>query len=85
MKELESDPPVDAVLYSLKLLGLRSECPACGGVERSSGWLLYRKDDTFRWYVDLKCTECGSRGGTWNREWLPLIEEVVESGGGELR
>lgn len=27
--------------------------------------------------VDSVCTGCRSRGGTWRREWSPLIEEVL--------
>ena len=29
------------------------------------------------------CEGCGSRGGTWTREWLPVIEEVLEAARGE--
>ena len=65
------------MLYSEKLLGLRSECPACGERESSTGWLLERQGGNSRWYVELKCVGCRSRGGTWKREWLPLIEEVL--------
>jgi hypothetical protein len=78
------DRPTGAILYSEKLLGLRIECPACGEWECSTGWLLYRAGETSRWYVDLKCTGCLSRGGTWKREWLPLIEEVLEGERGLL-
>jgi hypothetical protein len=79
-----SDRPDGATLYSERLLGLRDECPLCGGPEDSTGWLLAREGVGPRWYVDLKCTVCGSRGGTWRREWLPLIEEVLEAAGGDL-
>lgn len=82
MSDLKSDRPPGAILYSEKLLGLRSECPVCGEWERSTGWLLSREGDTFRWYVDLKCTGCLSRGGTWKRDWLPLIEGVLKAEGG---
>jgi hypothetical protein len=64
LSDLRSDRPPGAVLYSEKLLGLRSECSACGEWERSTGWLLSQKEDTSRWYVDLKCTGCLSHGGT---------------------
>lgn len=77
LSDSDSDPPTGAVLFSEKLLGLRGECPVCGEWESSTGWLLYREGDGFRWYVDLKCTGCRSQGGTWKREWLPLIEEVL--------
>lgn len=79
LSDSRSDRPAGAVLYSEKLLGLRSECPACGEWERSTGWLLSREGDPSRWYVDLKCTGCLSHGGTWKREWLPLIEELIEA------
>ena len=69
-----------AALYSERLLGLRGECPVCGGPESSTGWLIHREDGGSRWYVDLKCADCGSRGGTWRLEWLPLIEEVLDEG-----
>lgn len=76
-----SDRPDGATLYSERLLGLRGECPVCSGPENSTGWLLEREGVGPRWYVDLQCTGCGSRGGTWNREWVPLIEEVLEAAG----
>jgi hypothetical protein len=79
----DSDRPEGAVLYSERLLGLRGECPLCSRPENSTGWLLEREGVGPRWYVDLKCTGCGSRGGTWSREWLPLIEEVLEAARGE--
>jgi hypothetical protein len=79
-----SDRPPGAVLYSEKLLGLRSECSACGECERGTGWLLSQEGDTSLWYVDLKCTGCLSRGGTWKREWLPLIEETLKAEWGRL-
>jgi len=79
MSDSRSERPAGAVLYSEKLLGLRSECPACGEWERSTGWLLSREEDTPPWYVDLKCTGCLSRGGTWKREWMPLIEELLDA------
>jgi hypothetical protein len=79
LSDSDFDRPDGATLYSEQLLGLRSECPLCGGLENSTGWLLQREDDGCRWYVDLKCTDCGSRGGTWRREWAPLIEEVLET------
>ena len=84
MSELRSDRPPGAILYSEKLLGLRSECSACGERERSTGWLLSVEGDTSRWYVDLKCTGCHSRGGAWKREWLPLIEEILKVEWGRL-
>jgi hypothetical protein len=80
MSESEHDQPPGAVLFSEKLLGLRSECTACGEWENSTGWLLSREDQPFRWYVDLKCSGCRSRGSVWKRKWLPLIEEVLEAG-----
>jgi hypothetical protein len=73
--------PDGAILYSERLLGLRSECPLCSGQENSTGWLLHREEAGSHWYVDLKCTDCGSRGGTWKREWLPLIEEILKNEG----
>lgn len=79
MRDLKSDRPSGGVLYSEKLLGLRSECPACGERESSTGWLLERQGGNSRWYVELKCVGCRSRGGTWKREWLPLIEEVLKA------
>lgn len=79
MSDSRSERPAGAVLYSEKLLGLRSECPACGEWERSTGWLLSREEDTPPWYVDLKCTGCLSRGGTWKREWMPLVEELLDA------
>ena len=79
MSDSPSARPNGAVLYSERLLGLRNECPACGEWEHSTGWLLSRAEDAPRWYVDLKCTGCGSRGGTWKREWLPLVEEVLRT------
>ena len=82
--DLDSDRPPGAVLYSEKLLGLLDYCPVCSGQESSTGWLLYREDTGgFCWYVELKCTVCGSRGGTWNREWMPLIDGVLEAEAGE--
>jgi len=78
LSDSDSDAPAGAVLFSEKLLGLRAECSACGEWESSTGWLVYHEADGFRWYVDLKCTGCRSRGVTWKREWLPLIEEVLE-------
>jgi hypothetical protein len=84
LSDIDSDRPPGAVLHSEKLLGLRSECPACGEWEHSTGWLLSREVGTYRWYVDLKCTGCRSRGGTWKREWLSLIEGVLEAEGGEM-
>jgi hypothetical protein len=77
LSDSDSDPPTGAAIFSEKLLGLRDECSACGEWENSTGWLFYREGDGFRWYVELKCTGCGSRGVTWKREWLPLIEEVL--------
>ena len=84
MSDSRSERPVGAVLYSEKLLGLRGECSACGERERSTGWLLSQEGDTSRWYVDMKCTGCRGRGGTWKREWLLLIEEVLKAEGGRL-
>ncbi len=84
MNDSGSDRPEGATLYSERLLGLRDECSLCSGAENSTGWLLKREGVGPRWYVDLKCTGCGSRGGTWRREWLPLIEEVLEAEGGDL-
>lgn len=80
LSDSDSDPPAGAAIFSKKLLGLRAECSACGEWENSTGWLLSREGDSFRLYVDLKCTGCGSRGVTWKREWLPLIEEVLTAG-----
>jgi hypothetical protein len=74
---IDSERPPHAILYSLKLIGLRSECPLCSEGEISTGWLLYHDDAQSYWYLDLKCTGCGSRGATWRREWLPLIDEVL--------
>jgi hypothetical protein len=79
LSDSDSDRPDGATLYSERLLGLRGECPVCSGSENSTGWLLEGVGP--RWYVDLQCTDCGSRGGTWNREWVPLIEEVLEAAG----
>ena len=76
---MESERPPRAVLHSLRLTGLRGECPACGEREMSTGWLLYEDDGKSCWYLDLICTGCGSRGSTWKREWLPLISEVLEA------
>ena len=84
MSDLKSDPPPGGVLYSERLLGLRGECPACGEWERSTGWLLSQEGDASRWYVDMKCTGCRSRGGTWKHEWPPLIEEVLKAEWGRL-
>jgi hypothetical protein len=75
-----SDPPAGAVIFSEKLLGLQTECSACGEWESSTGWLVYREGDGFDWYVDFKCPGCRSRGVTWKRDWQPLIEEVLEDG-----
>jgi hypothetical protein len=83
LSDLGSDRPDGAILYSGRLLGLRSECPVCSRVENSTGWLLEREGVGPRWYIDLQCTGCGSRGGTWNREWVLLIEEVLEAARGE--
>ena len=85
LSDADYDPPGGAVLFSEKLPGLGAECSACGEWEGSTGWLLSREGDSFRWYVDLKCTGCKSRGVTWKREWLPLIEEVLKAGGGACR
>ena len=79
MSNIDSELPSNAVLYSLKLIGLRSECPLCSEVEISTGWLLYHDDAQSYWYLDLRCAGCGSRGATWRREWLPLINEVLEA------
>jgi hypothetical protein len=79
LSDSRSDRPPGAILYSEKLLCLRGEYSACGGWERSTGWLLSQEGDTSRWYVDMKCTGCLSCGGTWKREWLPLIEEVLKA------
>lgn len=79
MSDSDSDAPAGAVLFSEKLLGLKSECPACGEWEISTGWLVYREEDGFRWYIDLKCSGCRSRGVVWKRAWMPLIEEVQEA------
>ena len=81
MSDSGSERPDGATLYSERLLGLRGECPACSGVENSTGWLLKRVGGNPRWYVDLQCEGCGSRGCTWRREWVPLIEEVLEAAG----
>ena len=81
MSDSDFDRPVGATLYSERLLGLRGECPVCSRVENSTGWLLEREGVGPRWCVDLQCTGCRSRGGTWNREWVPLIEEVLEVAG----
>ena len=81
LSDSDFDRPDGATLYSERLLGLLGECPVCGGVENSTGWLLKREGDDPRWYVDLRCEGCGSRGGTWTREWVPLIEEVLEAAG----
>lgn len=80
----DADPgrPGGVALYSERLLGLRGECSLCSGLERSTGWLLRREGDDSRWYVDLKCTSCGSRGGTWRREWAALIGEAIDAEGG---
>jgi hypothetical protein len=86
MSEFKNDRPPGAVLYSEKLLGLRSECPACGEWENSTGWLLRSEEDTlFRWYVDLKCSGCRGRGGTWKRDWQALTDEVFQSEINEIR
>jgi len=69
--------PLGGILYSKELLGLRSECPACGEWEQSTGWLVHRTGETFSLYVDSICTGCRSRGAVWRREWSPLIEEVL--------
>jgi hypothetical protein len=77
LSDLDPDRPRGAVLYSEKLLGLRSECPACGDWESSTGWLFKGAGGGSRWYIELKCAGCRSRGGTWKREWLHLIEGVL--------
>lgn len=77
MSNIDSERPPNAVLHSEELLGLQGECPICGERELSTGWLLYRDDAQSYWYLDLKCTGCGSRGATWRRDWLPLINEVL--------
>jgi hypothetical protein len=82
MNDSKSNQPPDAILYSDKLLGLRGECPVCGEWESSTGWLLQREGESARWYVDLICGGCGSRGGTWKLEWQSLIEEVLEAEAG---
>lgn len=41
----------------------------------STGWLLEREGGDR--YVELKCTGCRSRGGTWNPEWQTLIREAL--------
>lgn len=84
MSDSRSERPPGGVLYSERLLGLRGECNACGDWERSTGWLLSQEGDGSRWYVDMQCTGCLSRGGTWKREWLPLIEEVLKAEWGRL-
>lgn len=85
MSDSDFDRPDGATLYSERLLGLWSECPVCGRVENSTGWLLKREGGDPRWYVDLQCEGCGSRGGTWNRAWATLIEEVQVAAGSESR
>jgi hypothetical protein len=70
-------PPAGAALYSETLLALRAECPVCGACEVGTGWLIAREDDPVRWYVDMKCEGCGSRGGTWKQDWISLIESLV--------
>ncbi len=77
MSDSDSERPPNAVLYSEKFLGLRGECPLCGERETSTGWLLYHDDAQSYWYLDLKCTGCGSRGATWKQEWAPLMKEVL--------
>jgi hypothetical protein len=81
LSDSDFDRPDGAALYSERLLGLRGECSVCSGVENSTGWLLKREGGDPHWYVDLQCEGCGSRGGTWNREWVPLIEEVLGAAG----
>ena len=76
---MDSERPPHAVLYSPRLRGLRGECPLCGEREISTGRLLHHEDAQSYWYLDLKCTGCGSRGATWRREWLPIINEVLEA------
>ena len=83
MSDPDFDRPDGGTLYSERLLGLRGECPVCSRVENSTGWLLKREGGDPLWYVDLQCTGCGSRGGTWTREWVHLIEEVLEAAGGD--
>ena len=79
MSNIDPERPPNAVLHSEKLFGLRSECPLCSEREISTGWLLYNDDAQSCWCLDLKCIGCGSRGATWKREWLPLIDEVLEA------
>src|ERR687889_13760 len=75
-----SDRPDGATLYSERLLGLWDECPVCSSLEKSTGWLLEREGVGPRWYVELQCTGCGSRGkdggrrsgATWRGEDLKL-------------
>ena len=78
MSDSSSDRPDGVAVYSERLLGLHSECPVCSGQERSTGWLLRREEGGFEWLVELRCTNCGSRGGTWKRDWTALIDEVIE-------
>jgi hypothetical protein len=85
MSDISSERPPNAVLYSDKLTGLGGECPVCSEREMSTGWLVYHDDVGRYWYLDLKCTGCGSRGATWRREWLPLITEVLEAEAKEAR
>jgi hypothetical protein len=37
-------------------------CSVAAGEAGRTGWLLQREGDAPRWYVDLKCMGCGSRG-----------------------
>ena len=55
--------------------------PSLRGMGEQYGVLFKREGVGPRWYVELKCAGCGSRGGTWNREWVPLIDEVLEAAG----
>ena len=79
MSDLDPDRRRGATLYSERLLGLRHDaCPLCGEWEDSTGWLLFREDaGPHRWYIDFRCAGCGSRGGVWEREWQPLIDEAL--------
>ena len=73
--------PERGILHSERLLGLQAECPVCSGPEKSTGWLLEREGENSCWYIELKCADCGSRGGTWRLEWMPLIQDVLKAAG----
>ena len=79
VSDSDYDRPADGALYSEKLLSLRTECPVCGEWEEGTGWLVKRETGPLKWYVEVQCTGCRTRGGAWKGDWLPLITDLVRA------